>query len=79
MNTEKKERTVVHVEKSGKHYYFGSLAAIYEVFDKQDIGISYGSLRNYGLSSDKPYQNNKVVIRKGILLTIPKKGMPEAE
>ncbi len=76
---QKKERTVVHLEKQGKHYYFGSLAAIYEMFDKQDIGISYGSLRNYGLTDSKPYKNDKVIIRKGILLTIPKKGMPEVE
>lgn len=73
MEKEKQERTVIHLEKDGRHYYFGSLAAIYTVFDKTDIGISYGSLRNYGLSEDKPYQNKFVTIRKGHLVTIPKK------
>lgn len=69
---QKQERTVIHLEKDGKHYYFGSLSGIYEVFDKEDIGITYGSLRNYGLSEDKPYQNKSCVIRKGILITTPK-------
>lgn len=67
----KQERTVIHVEIDGKHHYFGSIANIYEYFDTEIIGISYGSLRNYGLSSDKPYQNNKCIIRKGVLLAKP--------
>lgn len=67
----KQERTVIHIEIDGKHHYFGSIANIYEYFDTEIIGISYGSLRNYGLSSDKPYQNNKCIIRKGVLLAKP--------
>lgn len=70
MNTEKKERTVIHVEfTNGQHHYFGSLANVYEYFTTEMIGISYGSLRNYGLSSEKPYQNAKCIIRKGVLLS----------
>lgn len=74
MEKEKVERTVVHVEllTSNSHYYFGSLAAIYEKFSKEEIGISYGSLRNYGLSSEKPYKNKLCIIRKGVLITISK-------
>lgn len=74
MEKEKVERTVVHVEllTSNSHYYFGSLAAIYEKFSKEEIGISYGSLRNYGLSSEKHYKNKLCIIRKGVLITIPK-------
>lgn len=67
----KQERTVIHIEIDGEHHYFGSIANIYEYFDTEIIGISYGSLRNYGLSSDKPYQNNKCIIRKGVLLAKP--------
>ena len=79
MEKEKVERTVVHVEllTSNSHYYFGSLAAIYEKFSKEEIGISYGSLRNYGLSSEKPYKNKLRIIRKGSLITIPKKAGKE--
>ncbi len=74
MEKEKAERTVVHVElfADNSHHYFGSLAAIYEKFSKEEIGISYGSLRNYGLSSEKPYKNKLCIIRKGVLITIPK-------
>lgn len=71
---ERTERTVVHVELlDGTHYYFGSLAAIYTKLTKADVGISYGSLRNYGLSNGKPYRNKYCTIRKGVLVTIPKK------
>ena len=63
------DRTVIHLELDGQHHYFGSLASIYEVFTPQQLGISYGSLRNYGLSEDKPYQNARCIIRKGILIT----------
>lgn len=75
MEKEKAERTVVHVELlcDNSHHYFGSLAAIYKKFSKEEIGISYGSLRNYGLSPEKSYKNKLCVIRKGTLITIPKK------
>lgn len=76
MEKEKVERTVVHVEmNNGTHHYFGSLAAIYEKFSKEEVGISYGSLRNYGLNEDKPYKNKYCTIRKGVLITIPKKNI----
>ena len=67
----KQERTVIHLEIDGKHHYFGSIANIYEHYDTDTIGISYGSLRNYGLSPDKPYLNKKCIIRKGVLLAKP--------
>lgn len=68
---EKKERTVIHLymKKSDTHHYFGSLANIYEYFSAEQLGISYGSLRNYGLSYEISYQNTKCIIRKGVLLS----------
>jgi len=73
-NKTKKERTVIHLYLIEKdiHLYFGSMANIFEHFSKDDIGISFGSLRNYGLLSEKPYKNKKVIIRKGSLQTKPK-------
>jgi hypothetical protein len=70
----KQERTVIHlyVKANDTHYYFGSVANIYEHFAKEQIGITFGSLRNYGLSASKPYENKLVIIRKGILLAKPK-------
>lgn len=72
MKKDKQERTVIHLQMSDKHYYFGSLAAIYTMFGAEDIGIGYGALRNFGLDEKKPYVNVKreVVIRKGVLKTI---------
>ncbi|MFV0581451.1 MAG: hypothetical protein ACK5N4_05335 [Parabacteroides gordonii] len=69
---DKKERTVVHVEYMDRHYYFGSMAAIYTMFTPEQIGIALGTLRNYRLNEHKPYSNDKCIIRKGVLKTIPK-------
>lgn len=63
------DRNVIHVEVDGQHHYFGSLASIYDYFTPQQLGITYGSLRNYGLAEDKPYINARCVIRKGTLIT----------
>ncbi len=69
------EIKVIHVEFESiedrdetKHYYFGSLASIYEMFTKEEVGIAYSSLRNYPLSFSNPYVNKKCIIRKGILI-----------
>jgi len=63
-----KERKVVHLEVGDKHFYYGSVANLCEYHSVEDIGISYGSLRNYGLSENNPYQNSKCTIRVGRLL-----------
>ena len=70
----KQERTVIHLylKESDTHQYFGSMANIFEHFTKEQIGISFGSLRNYGLSPAKPYENKKIIIRKGVLQAKPK-------
>ncbi len=75
----KQERSVVHlyVKSNDTHHYFGSIANIFEYFNSQDIGISFGSLRNYVVSPTKPYENAKIIIRKGILLAKPKKNLTE--
>ncbi len=67
--TTKKERTIIHLEYQGKHYYFGSMVNMYDYFSAEDLGIAYTTLRNYGLSADKPFKNEMCVIRKGILHT----------
>ena len=43
---------------------------MYDHYTKEQIGISYGSIRNYGLTPDKPYRNDKtgVIIRVGVLI-----------
>ena len=68
---EKKERTVIHlyIKENNTHHYFGSIANVFEYFSPEELGITYGSLRNYGLSNENSYQNSKCIIRKGILLS----------
>ena len=70
-NKEKRVRTVIHLQllATDEHYYFGSIANMYEHFNADALGITYGSLRNYGLANNKPYVNKQCVIRKGILLS----------
>ncbi|MEG2947164.1 MAG: hypothetical protein RR837_10550 [Bacteroidales bacterium] len=65
-----KERTVIHVyiKENDTHYYFGSIANIYEHMSVEQIGISYGTLRNYGITPDNAFENKKCIIRKGVLL-----------
>ena len=63
------DRKVIHLQKDGEDYYFGSVSAIFTVFTKDDLGISYGSLRNYGLSPEHSYSNGKIVIKEGILIS----------
>lgn len=63
------DRKIIHLHLNGQDYYFGSLAAIYTEFTKEEIGVSYGSLRNYGISPERPYINDKVVIKEGTLIT----------
>ena len=67
-----KERTVIHLQINDQHHYYGSVANMYEFYTSEELGITYASLRNYGLSADHPYQNKKCIIRKGVLLS--KKG-----
>lgn len=68
----KKERTIIHVEYGGRHFYFGSFSAIYTKFTANELGVALGTLRNYGVKEDKPYQNSNCTIRKGVLVTMPK-------
>ncbi len=63
---------VIHLELDGKHYYFGSLKALCDMFGKETIGITYDSLRHAKLSPEIPYTNKKCTIREGILITTPK-------
>lgn len=45
----------------GKHFYFGSLEAIYSVFTNKDIGAQCVRLWRSGI----PYNGRKCTIRKG--------------
>ena len=69
----KQERAIVHLEKDGKHYYYGNLKALTDHWDKDAIGVSYTYLKNLNISEEKPYLNDRCVIRRGIVITTPRK------
>ena len=66
-----RERTVIHLQllATDEHHYFGSVANIYQYYTSEELGITYASLRNFGLSNEHPYRNKKCIIRKGVLLS----------
>lgn len=68
----KQVRAIVHLEKGGKHYYYGNLKALTDSWSKEDIGVSYSYLKNLNIDENKPYQNDKCIIRRGIIITSPK-------
>ena len=69
----KQRRKVIHVELIDppqgyrKHYYFGSVAAIYDTLSKEVVGISKESLWNV-LKSEE-HRGRKAIIRKGVVIT----------
>ena len=67
-------RKILHVEfnkaiNGERHYYFGSKVAIYRLFNAQQMGIAYSSLKNVSITKDEPYVNKCCTIRKGELFT----------
>lgn len=55
----------VHFKDSGEDHYFGSISAIYQDFSEDQIGITPESLYNYGITLKHPYNNKKVIIKRG--------------
>lgn len=59
---------VIHVEfASGGQHYFGSIAAIYDLFNAETLGIAQQSLYDYGITPDKPYKNKVCTIYEGAI------------
>ena len=70
----KTERKVIHVYiiDQDKHYYFGSMKAIYNTLGVDDVGLQYQSLINFFVANNiDVYENSKCVIRRGVLTTQP--------
>lgn len=60
--------TIYHVSfGDDDNHYFGSIAAIYDHFTPHELGVSASRLWNYGITEQKPYRNNKVIIRRGVI------------
>lgn len=68
IKSDMKHESVVHVcLGDDRHYYFGSVAAIFDTFTPDDLGVSMTTLWNYGLAPDRPYKNNRCAIYRGII------------
>ncbi len=68
----KQLRAIVHLEKDGQHYYYGNLKALTDNWGKDEIGVSYSYLKNLNINENKPYINEKCVIRRGVIITSAK-------
>lgn len=68
----KQERSVIHLEINGEHYYYGNLKALCDNWNKDDLDVAYNYLKNYGISNERPYIGKKCIIRKGIITTSPR-------
>lgn len=68
MEKQEQSRQVIHlyVRETDKHFYFGSLSALYENFNREDLGVAIQTL--YNQFKGDSYDNDKVVIRKGRLV-----------
>jgi hypothetical protein len=69
----KQIRAIVHLEKDGQHFYYGTLKALTDNWDKDSIGVSYSYLKNLNISFNKPYKNDKCIIRRGVIVTSSRK------
>lgn len=49
------------------NHYFGSIAAIYETFTPEQLGVSKSRLWSYGITAEKPYKNKHCIIYKGVI------------
>lgn len=71
----KQERGVVHLrlKDSGEEFFYGNMKALFDSqeHDENDgtLGVSYNYMKNYDFSNGRVYENDKCVIRKGILVT----------
>lgn len=50
-----------------KHYYFGSIAAIFDTFTTIELGVSKYRLWSFGIKENKPYRNDKCIIYRGVI------------
>ncbi len=59
-------------------FFFGSLSAIYEQFDRNDIGCSVNRLWNLGVSDGKAYHGRRCTITREDVLRKKRKLAPVA-
>jgi hypothetical protein len=61
--------TIYHVSfGDNENWYFGSISAIFDTFPPEKLGVSKSRLWSYGITPERPYRNNRIIIRKGVIL-----------
>lgn len=64
--------TITHLElkcpDGNKHYYYGSMSAIFEHWTSHDIGVNLRKLYAHKLSPAHPYENDKCIIHQGTVI-----------
>lgn len=58
----------VHLVFEKKDYYFGSIAAIYDVLTPEQVGVKYNTLRNAKWRGISVYQTDRAIIKQGELI-----------
>ena len=51
--------TIYHLMYGGRHYYFGSIASIYEIFTPDEFGVSIHPLWAHKITEEHPYIGKK--------------------
>lgn len=72
-----KDTYIIHLylKKEGRNLYFGSRAAIFDMFTTDQLGVAYNTLRGKRLPSEKEnFENEICVIYRGKLIRKEKKG-----
>lgn len=71
-----KDTYVLHLylKETGENLYFGSRAAIFDLFTTHQLGISYNTLKSKRLPTEKEvYENDICIIRRGKVIKKSKK------
>lgn len=68
MDKAKQERKVIHLQLDNEHFYYGSIASLFEDYDEAILGFNYYKVKNF-LGKLGVMENEKCTIRQGILKT----------
>ncbi len=62
------DRQVIHlyIKSTEQHYYFGSIAAMFEHFDSSQLGVAAQTL--YNRMEGTEWENDNIILRKGRLI-----------
>ena len=69
MDTPDQPRQVIHLHllTEDNHYYFGSISAMFEHFNRDQLGVAIQTLYNQW-RNESVYRNEKIILRKGRLI-----------